>query len=105
MTNEEIKERIAIELGWTAVGIGATRGVPPGKPVCERDNLPNWMADLNACHEMEKHLGNDLEGKSYIATLAKIATREEEWPTFSQHFFKLIHATAAQRLTLLARNC
>lgn len=61
MTNEEINIAIAESLGWTKIVVNEIRivGAPPKCPPPYDEYgllVPNYAADLNACHEIEKTL-------------------------------------------------
>jgi hypothetical protein len=103
--NEE-KQRIAIAeaCGWTACRIGGAGaggcvdrpgrpiGTPPKrKYICE---LPDYLNDLNAMHEAEKHLQHYGVFADQLAIVMKQPRQS----------ILLIHATAAQRAEALLRT-
>jgi hypothetical protein len=70
MTDEQINIAIAESLGWTNCRLaikgagGGTRyptahGIPPNRKY--EASCPNYTSDLNACHEFEKTLDDDLD--------------------------------------------
>jgi hypothetical protein len=72
-----------IESGWCA----------PGD--CHGSTLPNFLHDLNACHELEKTLSEEQQ-EEYGYQFLQIV--EKEWrSTVGKHGFQVAHATAAQR--------
>ena len=70
MTDEQINIAIAESLGWTNCRLvikgagGGTRyptahGMPPNRKY--ESSCPNYTSDLNACHELEKTLDDELD--------------------------------------------
>lgn len=81
MTEEEINIAIAEEMGWTGcilynVESGKEpRGHPPKQQSCYQgytELIPQCARDLNACHEMEKTLGDIDNWMLYDKALAEI---------------------------------
>ena len=63
MTDEQINIAIAESLGWKLLANNRWT-----RPCGFYADLPNYTADLNACHELEK----TLEGMNQISYLAKL---------------------------------
>jgi len=98
MSDEQINIRVAKILGLPIASDGITHCLTPcdmgGK--CNQDGpllkkVPNYVADLNACHEFEKTLGDIDNWMLYDKALAEIT----EGFTF--------HATARQRCEAFLR--
>jgi|LakMenE18May11ns_1017448.scaffolds.fasta_scaffold9133820_2 hypothetical protein len=90
MTDQQINIAIAESLGWTNINHGTvqyTARMPNGK----WDIIPNYTADLNTCHELEKALNTD-DAHSYYWRLE----RELGWEYAS--------ATARQRCEAYLRT-
>ena len=100
MTPEQQRIKIAEVLGWTRirpidqatcdeslVGCGY-EGMSRQRAGCYRP-IPDYLNDLNACHEREKIL-NDKQGGDYDAMLWIIIHRDKTRPA-------CWHASAAQR--------
>lgn len=66
----------------------------------EQDGLPDYLNDLNAMHEAEKHLAPG-QAYTYQDKLRFVASRELQGE--AQLFF-LLHATAAQRAEAFLRT-
>jgi len=83
-----IKQRIAIAeaCGWHS--IIKTKGVKKGQAIWPHTvvELPDYLNDLNACHEMEKAL-NKKQWNDYGDYLERMIDPVKNW----------IHATAEQR--------
>jgi hypothetical protein len=112
LSDEELRIKAAKALRWTDVqpgrnGFGSFNGVPVGvppwykgkNPEYNRDPLPNFPGDLNACHEFEEALTVD-QAWAYSRELDKLlgtaagkgTGRIDEWA---------FHATARQRCIAL----
>ena len=101
MTPDQQQIDIAIACGWTEIdGLSAKglMGRPSGK-ICSFDYLPDYLADLNACHEMEKVL-TDKGVNAWWAYVANI-NRNNPRPFGSE---TAVHATAAQRAEAFLRT-
>ena len=92
MTDEQKRIKIAESCGWRKMaaprelGFGASA---PDKCWYFVHQLPDYLNDLNACHEMEKVLTFDQQ-YDYIEALEKF---NPDLP----HQFGLCHASASQR--------
>lgn len=65
-----------------------------GEVINDEEDLPDYLNDLNACHEMEKHLVTDEQIESYLENLTSISGGDTPTGTAS---FVAYFATAAQR--------
>lgn len=78
-----------------------------GKYFIIEQQVPDYLDDLNACHEMEKDLNAfSLGWQGYINQLDAIRRKQnEDWsrPGWSLECF-LLHATAAQRAEAFLRT-
>ena len=102
MTPEQMRIKIAEACGWTDCKIiGNTRqfGIPPCN-VNAGDNyrlLPDYLNDLNACHEMEKMLNEDQrEIYAQILTGMSLCDRDGRMD-WGGVFDEVAHVTATQR--------
>jgi hypothetical protein len=60
MTDEQINIAIAESLGWTEISDWKAAGINGLHPSGQwTEVIPNYTADLNACHEFEKSLNTD----------------------------------------------
>ena len=116
MTQEKQRVAIATACGWKCAGhpdqISATQGwqfayqfvIRPTGELVTHNSIPDYLADLNACHEMEKVL--DYEQceafSNTVADIVQAANREKDY-AFPWSFAR-IHATAAQRAEALLRT-
>jgi hypothetical protein len=92
MSPEKQRTAIAKACGWTEIDellANTSMGKPPGK-ICSFDYLPDYLGDLNACHEMEKGLTYEQIDDYYIE-LAKRMVRP-------------FRATASQRAEAFLRT-
>jgi hypothetical protein len=107
MTDEQINIAIAESLGWTNCRLaikgagGGTRyptahGMPPNRKY--ESSCPNYTADLNACHELEKTL-DDKQLARYAQQIIGSARRKMNIPDHESHYPVpfIISATARQR--------
>lgn len=69
MTPEQMRVAIAEACGWACIENGNSmalggmflKGYPPKLPIIgAKDLLPDYLADLNACHEMEALVKKDV---------------------------------------------
>lgn len=94
MTDEQINIAIAESLGWKQCQHCATHGLKawryPTDDGCT-DTLPNYTADLNACHELEKTVMlNSHTRLNYLSWLG--------WENdYASTVFACVHSTASQR--------
>ena len=112
MTPEEQRVAIPEACGWRE-----TEAWLDGRRCFERadsnagwdfDSLPNYLNDLNAMHEAEKCLPNDIAEAQYALELLKMVSRWAkpgfDWGDQSQHdFFLVANATARQRAEAFLR--
>ena len=101
MTPDQQRIAIAQACGWTPV---QCRKCKPNKCACDTDKPnpntpPNYLGDLNACHEMEKVL-TDKGVNAWWAYVANI-NRNNPRPFGSE---SAVHATAAQRAEAFLRT-
>jgi hypothetical protein len=80
MTNEQINVAIAQACGWTILkkplsgfGFAAYAKEPNGDP---SPGIPDYCDDLNAMHEAEKSISNDL-WQCYFNQLARVTKAEQ----------------------------
>ena len=98
MTDEQINIAIAESLGWESCGMAST-GKLMGYKTEEWEQVPDYTADLNACHEFEKFITEDTADlNGYANNLTKIAAPSVCYGEYScTETFALLHATARQR--------
>lgn len=97
MNDQEINIAIAEACGWTVRRVGS--GLI-GKPKSEQgplDELPDWANDLNALHEAEKMLPDEVR-MNYRFQLQRVVSR-----TYEENSW-LISATARQRAEAFLRT-
>ena len=74
MTDDQINAAIAEACGWKEITNctcgGKKRGYPPGGHASS--HTPDYCTDLNAMHEAEKTLGQEVEWVKYSVQLAKV---------------------------------
>lgn len=104
MNRQQANRRIAEILGWTEVEcyedpIIKSLGLAPGEDGRNFCPPPEYCADLNACHEMEKALSGD-DWRDYAAMLWLYDTtlKDGDWMIKSR-----THATAEQRAEAFLR--
>lgn len=97
MTDEQINIAIAESLGWESCGM-ASSGKLMGYKTEEWEQLPNYTADLNACHEFEKTVMlNSHTRLNYLSWLG--------WENdYASTVFACVHATARQRCEAYLRT-
>lgn len=105
MTDEQINIAIAESLGWKQCQHCATHGLKtwryPTDDGCT-DTLPNYTADLNACHEFEKTLDDELDLDYSINLESVTGTR---WGANNSYdMSKYRSATARQRCEAYLRT-
>ena len=97
MTLEKQRIAIATACGWTEISSRCMWGLPPFAIDCGTEDclkhLPDYLNDLNACHEMEKAL-TDIQ-RGYYWDHLKDMTDEG---------FDQLHATAPQRAEAFLRT-
>lgn len=91
MTDEQINERIALLCGWKHHHMRPSETERHQKKWRYLSDLPNYAADLNACHEFEKTLDHINEWFYYEKALAEITDGY------------IFHATARQRCEAFLR--
>lgn len=92
MSPQEMNIKIAESLGWLKCErLGREVYYDPTGGHVLPHELPNYYADLNACHEMEEKL-TEKEEAGYFLELQKIIV-----PPYLKHFAPCIRATAPQR--------
>lgn len=115
MTPEQQQIAIAEVCGWTQCeyveSLKLAKGIPPlnnsikyGTYENGMAQLPNYLGDLNACHEMEKVLDYE-QCEAFSNTVADIVhsvNREKDY-AFPWAFAR-IHSTAAQRCEAFLRT-
>jgi hypothetical protein len=98
MTNEQINISIAEACGWTEIdGLSAKglMGKPPEK-LCSFDYLPNYCNDLNAMHEAEKVILDDLKKWRKYVDLLGVQSAKSGNPIF--------HLTSRQKAEAFLRT-
>lgn len=108
MTDQEINEAIAKACGWT-FGPTRTDGIPewhrPDGSVCNSGVLPDFCNDLNAMHDAEVLLENEIaEADQYYTTLAELTMADDEELCTSVRYRYLANATARQRAEAFLRT-
>ena len=99
MTDEQINIAIAESLGWTEISDWKAAGINGLHPSGQwTEVIPNYTADLNACHEFEKTL-DDKQLARYAQQIIGSARREMNIPDHESHYPVpfIISATARQR--------
>ena len=103
MTQEQKRIKIAEACGWTAIsnyGDGIIKGFPKGLPTpynTHRSTVPNYFSDLNAMHEVERLVTNNIR---YCRALLEVVLPETKGIIVglnAGYGMSLLHATAAQR--------
>jgi hypothetical protein len=104
-------QRIAIAeaCGWTTIGTTGNHGVPYGLHPIESkrskhrlDDLPDYLNDLNAMHEVEKVL-NNAQWQTYLNKLEDI-TGAQNTGTWWECIQCAVQSTAAQRSEAFLRT-
>jgi hypothetical protein len=105
MTADQQRIAIAEACGWTNFNSGTHKGAiqygqPPNSPHNSWE-LPDYLNDLNACHEMEKLLDEGQKERfvfwlNHLHPFADIHYSERK-RAIRLEVFSLVHATAAQR--------
>lgn len=123
MTNEQINIKIAELCGWKDIRrpiddnyhdypsdtlgwlMGRVAGIAPGDIHWQNARpIPNYAADLNACHEFEKLTAKQCREGDYWFYLREVLGfpyAESDWDKF--YFFQAVHATARQRCEAFLR--
>lgn len=110
MTPEQMRVVLAEELGWEEISVADWRGYRRFEDGSlgdeEREEIPNYPTDLNACHEA---FSKDINGAGFAAELYAIVaydydrTKGKEkclWFELlppAQKYFHVANATAPQR--------
>lgn len=111
MTDTEKRRAIAEFAGWTGIvnshplaAPGAWVGYPPGRGPGSQQELPDYLGDLNAMHEVEENL-NHQQQEDYVLALRRITVvpAEVEYGAINVISTKwiMIHSTASQRAEAL----
>jgi len=110
MTTDQQRIAIAEACGWTEIrclrlyagdqDLWGNKLIGGEK---RRNRLPNYLGDLNACHEMEQVLTQE-QMIDYSRHVGKLATSHLPASRAAWMDFKLIHATAAQRAEAFLRT-
>lgn len=90
MSPEQQRIKIAEACGWKR----DSRGLGWLSPSGEYIDLPDYLNDLNAAHEMENGLKPD-DFSKYLLQLQKLTQSEHRYEV--ENRYALIHATSAQR--------
>lgn len=101
MTDEQINIAIAESLGWESCGMAST-GKLMGYKTEEWEQVPDYTADLNVCHEFEKTLDDDLD-LDYSENLESV-TGTRWGANNSYDMSKYRSATARQRCEAYLRT-
>ena len=101
MSPEKQRIAIATACGWTDIEPctccdGVSRGYTP-TPGAHKKHLPDYLADLNACHEMEQVLTHD-QRIDYMEWLG--LSSGEHW----HKVWAYVQATSAERCTAFIRT-
>jgi len=99
VTDSEINIAIAESMGWTEISDWKAAGINGLHPSKEwTEVIPNYTADLNACHELEKML-DDKQLARYAQQIIGSARRKMNIPDHESHYPVpfIISATARQR--------
>ena len=103
MTDEQINERIALLCGWKIFSHWYNLWAPPRRVVeyeCDAYPIPNYIRDLNACHEFEKTL-TEKEAGAFHDQLEIAMNRDDATDCPASEFW--YHATARQRCEAFLR--
>jgi hypothetical protein len=107
MTPEQQRIAIAESCGWTEIEpctccYGVSRGYQP-IPAAHKKHLPDFINDLNACHEMEKVLRKANWG-GYAAELYRITDAHNHGISPNHHWLAVAFSTASQRAEAFLRT-
>ena len=107
MTPDQQRIAIATACGWTNFSSGTHKeAIQYGQPPNARSSsweLPNYLGDLNACHEMEQVLTQE-QMIDYSRHVGKAVTRHLPSSRAAWMDFKLINAPASQRAEAFLRT-
>ena len=111
MTPDQQQIAIAKACGWTEIGGLSAKGLvgkPPGEICSFVDFLPDYLNDLNACHEMEHVLTYEQKEQfvfwmNHIHPSADIHYAEKK-RELRLDVFDLVHTTASQRSEAFLRT-
>lgn len=108
MTETEQRIAIAEFCGWTHHPHPTVLGSWINPADGRHDELPDYVGDLNAMHEAECQVaGNDAQEDEYILGIASIQAGRCLRSTdllCAADYFRIAHATAAQRAEALLRT-
>ncbi len=90
MTDEQKRRVIAKACGWRQLAFNLWEH--PEHVACPEILVPNYLNDLNAMHEAEKVLEDELMTE-YLQNLSLITHDEDHW----SHAWDQVRATARQR--------
>lgn len=104
MTPEQQRITIAEFLGWTDIEPctchnGQTRGFQPIKGA-HKKHTPDYLNDLNAMHEAEKHLSD----RQKIGYYLDLSLWREDTGELTENLYEVVHATATQRAEALLKT-
>jgi hypothetical protein len=112
MTTNEQRIAIAEACGWTEISLRVMLGLPPntfddGTEHCLK-HLPDYLNDLNACHEMEQVLTYEQKEQfvfwvNHIHPSADIHHSDAQ-KDFRLEVFSLVHSPASQRSEAFLRT-
>lgn len=103
MTEQEQRIEIAKACGWLEVMPsgrldGQHVGYHPQHAVIgKREEIPDYPNDLNACHEMEKHLNGYDEMVVYCRNLTDLLCADNANAAFHLHPWIELHSTPQMR--------
>lgn len=114
MTPEEQRIALAEWAGWkyspsanSSIKHEATMAwYRPGNSPWHLEQLPDYLNDLNAVHELEKKLDYEMR-YNYAEVLSSVVLDRSElvwWDLASHETFDVSHATAAQRCEALLKT-
>ena len=111
MTPEQQRIAIAEARGWTnaswSIHFGL-RAVVPESQGFHLEQIPDYLYDLNACHEMEKNIPEG-QFRKYASELMDVCGNHPvgcipDYPEDLLRLFHLVHATATQRAEAFLRT-
>ena len=109
MSPEKQRVAIATACGWKCAGhpdqIAATRGfqfacqivINPNGEIVTHYSIPDYLTDLNACHEMEQVLTHD----QHIDYMEWLGMCDDD---YGHKVWAYVHATAAERCKAFLRT-
>lgn len=89
MTDQQIRIAVAEVMGWRFVRKERddNRMIDPKGHYSSTDSIPNYPADLNACHEMEKILTREqrIEARWHLVQIT-----DDNYTTWEPHEYKTL---------------